>query len=216
MGKIKGAIFDLDGTLFDSLWVWGEIDFRFLHSRGIEVPPDYAMAVSTMNFNRCAEYTIERFGLNESPDALMSEWLDMAMEIYANEIGLKKGASKLLSLLKSNGIKLAVATSSDKKLYLPALKNNHIYEFFDYIADTSDIRGKDFPDVYLKAAKGLGLEPSECVVFEDLPTAIVSAKKGGFTTVGVFDRHMKPTSEQKKAFDYYVTDLSYFVSHYPF
>lgn len=216
MAKIKGAIFDLDGTLFDSLWVWNEIDNRFLLSRGIEVPCDYASTVATMNFYRCAEYTIKRFGLNESPDALMSEWLDMAREIYANEIRLKSGAKELLAFLKDRKIKLAVATSSDRNLYLPALKNNSIYEFFDYIADTSNIRGKDFPDVYMKAAKGLCLVPSECAVFEDLPVALLSAKAGGFITVGVSDRHMCPSPEQKKAIDYFVTDISSFVLNFPF
>lgn len=216
MARIKGAIFDLDGTLFDSLWVWGEIDKRFLSGRGIDVPPDYAAAVSTMNFFRCAEYTIERFGLSETPDALVAEWLDMAKDVYAHEIGLKKGAAELLARLDKRGVKLAVATSSNRDLYLPALKNNGIFGLFDFIADTSDTRGKDFPDVYLKAAKGLGLAPGECLVFEDLPAALVSAKKGGFTTVGVSDRHMTPTSEQKKAFDYFVSDLGQFDALFPF
>lgn len=216
MAKIRGAIFDLDGTLFDSLWVWGEIDKRFLHSRGIEVPPDYARTVATMGFRRCAEYTIERFGLSETPEKLMDEWMSMSRDIYAHEIGLKSGARELLEFLKGRGIKLAVATSSDENLYVPALKNNDIYEFFDFIADTSNSRGKDFPDVYLAAAAALGLKPCECVVFEDLPAAIVSAKRGGFITVGVCDRHMEPSADQRKAMDFFITDPKDFILNYPF
>lgn len=215
MAKIRGVIFDLDGTLLDSLWVWSEIDRRFLNSRGLDVPADYARTVSTMGFLRCAEYTVERFGLKETPRVLMDEWMSMAREIYANEIALKNGARELLCLLKDRGMKLAVATSSEADLYMPALKANGIDRFFDCIVDTSTTRGKDFPDVYLLAAKRLKLLPCECAVFEDLPAALVSAKSGGFYTVGVKDRHMTPTPEQKKCIDLEIENLGNIIE-FPF
>ncbi|MCH5164035.1 MAG: HAD family phosphatase [Clostridiales bacterium] len=188
MDKIKGAIFDLDGTLFDSLWVWAEIDKRFLGKRGFDVPPDYQQAIAAMGFRLTAEYTIKRFGLDETPEDLMNEWMEMSRDIYAHEIKLKSKAKEFLIELHSKGIKLGVATSSSPDLYIPALKNNGVYELFSVLMDTSETRGKDYPDVYLASAERLSLSPSECVVFEDLPIALKSAKSGGFKTVAIFER----------------------------
>ncbi len=203
MDGIKGAIFDLDGTLFDSLWVWDEIDKRFLFKRGFEVPPDYSEAISAMGFRRTAEYTIERFGLNETPDSLMEEWMDMSRDIYAHEVRLKPFAKDFLNMLYNKGIKLGIATSSTADLYMPALVNNGIDKMFSVIMDTSECRSKDFPDVYLAVAEKLRLLPSECVVFEDLPVAIKIASKEGFKTVAVMDKHCVSSVGDKciKGFD---------------
>lgn len=186
--EIDGAIFDIDGTLCDSLWVWKEIDKRFLNRRGFEVPPDYSKAIDAMNFRLTAEYTIERFKLDETPEALMNEWLDMARDIYAHEIGLKTGAKELLLSLKERGVKLGIATSSYEELYIPLLKNNGVFELFSAVMDTTMTRGKAFPDIYLAVADKMGVEPSRCVVFEDIPLGLKSAKEGGFKTVAVYDR----------------------------
>lgn len=186
---IKGAIFDLDGTLFDSLWVWEEVDRRFLSKRGFSVPSDYSQTISTMSFRQTAEYTIKRFKLDETPERLMSEWTNMSRELYAHEIFLKPFAKEFLEKLKIKGIKLGVATSSNAELYVPALRNNGILEFFDSVADTTGRRGKDFPDVYLAVAKELGIAPSEGIVFEDLPVALECVHREGFRTVAVFDKH---------------------------
>lgn len=205
MDGIKGAIFDLDGTLFDSLWVWEEIDRRFLHKRGFDVPPDYSQAIGAMGFRKTAEYTIERFGLDESPEALMGEWMDMARDIYEREITLKKGAKEFLLLLRDSGISLAVATSSAPELYLPALKNNGIYDLFSVIMDTSETRSKAHPDIYLAVSDKLGISPDKCAVFEDLPVAIKAAKSGGFITVAVYDDHNKFAKEELKSIsDFYI------------
>lgn len=206
MNNIKGAIFDLDGTLFDSLWAWEEIDKRFLSKRGHDVPPDYSKAISALSYRDSAVYTIKRFNLSDTPDALMKEWMDMSREMYAIEIKLKKDAKQFLLALKSKGIRLAVATSSTRELYEPALKNNGIYELFDVVVDTTGIRGKDFPDVYLAAAIKMGLGPGESVVFEDLPVAISIAKSAGFRTVGIVDKHFSPA--MKESADFIAKDYS--------
>lgn len=193
LNGIKGAIFDLDGTLFDSLWVWEEIDRRFLNKRGYQVPPDYSQAISAMGFRRSAEYTIKRFGLAETPEKLMSEWMDMSREVYAHEVFLKPFAKEFLMRLSDKGVVLGIATSSDADLYMPALINNGIEKMFSVIMNTDGLRGKDFPDVYLAVAAKMGLEPNDCVVFEDLPVALKSASSEGFKTVAVMDRHYAPS-----------------------
>ncbi len=198
---IKGVIFDLDGTLFDSLWVWEEIDRRFLNKRGYEVPPDYSRAIAAMGFRKTAEYTIERFHLDETPEILMDEWMDMARAVYENEIALKPFAKELLLRLKAEGKKLGIATSSHSDLYMPALKSNGIADCFDVIADTAGYRGKDFPDIYLAVANKMGFSPSECLVFEDLPVALKIASEAGFKTVAVCDRHFTPQSRYDYALE---------------
>lgn len=187
--NFKGAIFDLDGTLLDSMYVWNKIDRDFLGKRGFEVPPDYIDIITPMGFHETARYTIERFGLNESEDAVIDEWNAMAIDEYSHFVKLKPNAREFLLSLRERGIKLAVATATMPELCYAALKNNGIEDLFDNITFISEVgRGKGFPDVYLKAAEKMGVSPSECAVFEDIPTGIAGANAGGFYTVGVYEK----------------------------
>ena len=106
----KGAIFDLDGTLLDSMGVWDQVDVDFLAKRGFEVPDDYMQKVAAMQFRQIAEYTIARFNLSDTPEALMEEWDHMARVMYATVVEAKPYAREYLESLKASGAKLAVAT----------------------------------------------------------------------------------------------------------
>ena len=118
MKQYKGAIFDLDGTLLDSMRVWDDIDVAFLKKRGLEVPPDYQEAITPLGFLEAARYTIRRFGFPETPEELIQEWHQMAVDAYTYEVELKDGAAEYLRYLKEKGIRMAVATSSSPELYL--------------------------------------------------------------------------------------------------
>lgn len=184
--KIKGVIFDLDGTILDSTWVWSKIDVDFLGNHGFDVPEDYSKAVMSMSFEDVAKYTIQRFSLTQTTEEVMEEWNRMAGEAYAHDVVLKTGTKELLIWLKEQGIKMGIATSNKAELFAPCLKNNGIYEYFHSFTETGDVcRGKEFPDVYIKEAEKLGCRPEECVVFEDIIPALRAAKRGGFITVGV-------------------------------
>lgn len=197
---IKGAIFDLDGTLLDSMWIWADIDKRFLSKRGIEVPPDYMAAVCAMEYRQTAEYTIARFGLNETPEDLMQEWSDMAVSAYATELVLKPKIEQALNELKSKGIKLVVATSATPDMCLPALENNGVLHLFEGVVTTCEIgKGKAHPDVYIEAAKRLGLSPKQCAVFEDSLRAVKTAKNAGFYTIGVYDKFSSADAREIKS-----------------
>lgn len=184
----QGAIFDLDGTLLDSMHVWKEIDLEFLAKRGFDVPLGYSESLAGLSFRETAEYTIATFGLKENPDDIILEWNQMAIEAYRHKVRLKPHAKEYLFWLKERGIRLAVCTALSHKLYVPALQNNRIYELFDAFVSTDDVnRGKNFPDAYLLAANRLGLPPQECVVFEDILPAIQGALAANMKVYGVFD-----------------------------
>ncbi len=183
--KIKAAIFDLDGTLLDSAYVWAEVDRQFLGSRGLELPDDYCKSICTMNLEQAAVYTKKRFALSNSIDEIIDEWKSSAMHEYRDNVKPFEGAYEFLALLKQRGIKTALATASDRVFYEPALKRTGLYELLDFFSQTSEVeRGKGFPDVYLHAAAALGVKPADAAVFEDIPEGISGARAGGFVCVG--------------------------------
>lgn len=186
---IKGMIFDLDGTLIDSMGVWEQIDVDFLGKRGLAVPADYLEKITPMGFLNAAKYTIERFGFSETPEEIEEEWMCMAQQAYTCDITMKPGAKKFLKNLIAAGMKLAVATSSLERLYVPCLKHHGIDGLFETAVTTRQAgEDKHSPRIYQMAAEGMGLRPEECVVFEDILLGIETAAKAGFYTVGVYEQ----------------------------
>ena len=180
----KAALFDLDGTLLDSMYVWHRVDELFFEKRKMECPEDYGRALAGKSYRESAEYTVERFGLSESWEDVVNEWTRMSENEYANHVQLKPGALKYLRMLKRAGIKLAVATALPPSLYMLALEHHGITDMFDALCSTNDVggRGKISGEVYLLAAERLGVKPQECAVFEDVWEGIAGAKKVGMRT----------------------------------
>jgi len=206
----KGAIFDLDGTVLDSMDVWERIDIAFLEKRGFTVPEDYITEISSMSFAEAAVYTVELFGLKESPENIIEEWNSMAIDEYSHRVKMKPYALEYLQKLKVNGIKLGVATGLPKALYEPVLKNNGIYDLFNSITSSDEVnRSKAFPDIFILAAQKLGLAPSECIVFEDIPEGVRSAKQAGMTVYGVYDKYSEDFREDiENIADGYILNFS--------
>lgn len=199
-GKIKYAVFDLDGTLFDSMWLWKQIDIDYLAKRNIDVPEDYMRCINHMSIMDTALYSIERFNLSDTPEDLIAEWLDMAKQAYCNKIMLKPYAKEFLSALKGQGIGMSVATSLSRELCLPALQRNGILQYFDRVVNSEQVRrGKGFPDIYLEAISHTDYRADECVVFEDILMGVKGAKSGGFFVVGVHDDASLPDMAEIKA-----------------
>ncbi|HBT94699.1 MAG TPA: HAD family hydrolase [Coriobacteriia bacterium] len=189
---MQAAIFDLDGTLLDSMHIWADVDAEFLAKRGIVVPDDYTEIITPMSLDETAVYTIARFGLEEGVDDLKREWNRMVEVAYTHDVGLKPYAREYLLSLKEHGMKLAVATSLPRSLYEPALANNGLLHLFDALCSTDEVGvGKRRPDVFLLAAERLATAASSCVVYEDLLEAIISARQAGMTTYAVYDESSK-------------------------
>lgn len=204
MLDFKGAIFDMDGTMLDSMKLWEEIDIEFLSKRGFDVPDDYMSAIAHLGAMDTALYTIDRFGLTDTPEELIDEWQKLAFEKYKT-IPEKEGIREYISYLKQNEIKIAVATATAPSLVTAALGGKSFYPMIDTIVTVDEVkRGKGFPDIYLKAAANLGLEPCECIVFEDILMGIQGAKAGGFKAIAIYDECSKNVKDEleKLADDY--------------
>lgn len=195
----SGFIFDLDGTLLDSLWVWRQVDIVSLKRRGYEVPKDYAQAIAHLSFADAAQYTIDRFHLSESPKALMDEWYGMAVTEYRDNVMLKPHVREFLEKVHTLGIPMAAATASDYTLITPTLKRLGVFDLFQSVTTIQEVtRDKSFPDIYLLAAERLGVAPQNCVICEDILAGIQSAKSAGFYTVGVEEPFSLPNREKIK------------------
>ena len=202
--NIEGAVFDLDGTLLDSSWVWEKVDEKFLGDRGFQVPDDYVDEISPLGAERAAVYTIERFGLNEDKDDIVREWIEMAKKEYATEVVCKPYAKEFLEELHKLNIKMAVATSSDRELFMKTLEREGILEYFQKIVTVDEVeRGKGYPDIYEEAARRIKVNPHKCLVFEDILAGVTGASLGEFNVVAVFDEKSKHNWEKIKSISKY-------------
>lgn len=189
-GKADALIFDVDGTLLDSMTVWNQADTVFLNSRGFEVTSDYTDYVKSVRIEDAAVYTKERYNLPDTPEQIMAEWNTFVNHAYACEVPLKDGVSEYLQLARSSGFKLACATALTRANLDAAFSRLGISEKFDVIVSLEDLPGypdKSEPDIYLHVADLLGVSPSSTVIFEDVPAALNGAAKGGFITCAVWD-----------------------------
>lgn len=202
--NIEGAVFDLDGTLLDSSWVWEKVDEKFLGDRGFQVPDDYVDEISPLGAERAAVYTIERFGLNEDKDDIVREWIEMAKKEYATEVVCKPYAKEFLEELHKLNIKMAVATSSDRELFMKTLEREGILKYFQKIVTVDEVeRGKGYPDIYEEAARRIKVNPHKCLVFEDILAGVTGASLGEFNVVAVLDEKSKHNWEKIKSISKY-------------
>lgn len=197
MLDFKAAVFDLDGTLIDSMGVWEKIDIDFLAKRHLVASEAYIHKISSMSFQKAAEYTVALFGLEESVEDILEEWNRMAIDEYSHRVPLKPYVKDYLFFLKEQGIRLGTATALPKVLYEPVLKNNGIYDLFDAFSSTDEIGcEKGGPDIYLLAARKLGVLPCDCIAFEDILPGIQGIVSAGMRAVGVYDKYSEHEQAQ--------------------
>lgn len=197
---MKGAIFDLDGTLVDSMFVWESVDTLLLSRYHLKPDPIYLSTIATLNFSEGAAFIISHYGIHKSIEQIKGELFSLAYDEYAHKLPLKKGVADLLRRLKyKEGMKLAIATSCIKEMCEVFLRRAGIYEYFDAMVFSDDVGcNKMKPLIYEKAATAIGLYPKDCFIFEDVPHAARSAKEAGAVVIGVYDAYSANAEEEMK------------------
>lgn len=196
---IDAVIFDMDGTLLNSTSLWQDIDKAFFAKRGMEVPEEYAQHIVHLGLKQAAIYTKKAYGFDETPEEIMEEWHQMSLDIYQHDVELKPGALELLELLKSRGVKMAIATANDDKLYMPCIERLGIGKYFDFIADVNNVKeGKQSAKIYEFLAERMGVKKENTMVVEDMPTCVKTAYQNGFITVAIFDNASKDYDSEKR------------------
>lgn len=201
-------VFDLDGTLLDSTDVWHAIDVEFLGKRGLSMTQDYGEAVSVMHLQQAAVYTIERFSLNETVDAVAAEWEAMAYEFYATRVEAKVGARAFLAHLRERGERVVLATALSRRLAEAALTRLGFTDLFETVIYADEIgRSKTSADFYVAVAALLGVTTADCVMFEDTLGGVRSAKEAGMYTVAIEDNGSRAVRDEIRALadDYWTT-----------
>lgn len=204
----KAVIFDLDGSLVDSMWLWREIDIEFLGERGMTLPEDFQHEIEGMSFTETAEYSKKRFGLTESIEELKDIWNRMALDKYSNEVDFKPNAKLFLQYCREHGIRLGIATSNSRELVNAVSDALGLGDYMDVIVTACEVnRGKPAPDVYLEAARRLGTAPEDCLVFEDVPAGILAGKSANMTVCAVEDAFSREQWQEKcRLADYHIRD----------
>lgn len=184
----QAVIFDLDGTLIDSMWVWAKIDEIFLGKRNIQTKPEMHKVLEGKSFTESAQYFKSAYPLNMSIEEIKKEWNELAWNFYTQDVKLKEGARAFLELLKTYHIKMGIATSNSIELVTAVLTALDIEPYFSQIRTSCEVgRGKPFPDIYLKVADDLKVDPKACLVFEDIPNGIRAGQRAGMTVWGIRD-----------------------------
>ncbi|TCT17010.1 HAD superfamily hydrolase (TIGR01509 family)/HAD superfamily hydrolase (TIGR01549 family) [Natranaerovirga pectinivora] len=206
--NIEGVIFDLDGTLVDSMWLWEAIDVDYLARFNLTLPSDLKDDIEGMSFTETAHYFKKRFNLGDAIEDIKKDWTEMAYGYYENKVPLKKGILKLLESLKEEGIPMGIGTSNSRDLVNIVLDKHHIKHYFSSIRTSCEVQiGKPAPDIFLKVAEDLGIDPSKCLVFEDVINGIIAGQKAGMKVCAIYDEHTHDlTEDKKKLADYYIED----------
>ena len=206
------VIFDFDGTLVDSMWMWREIDEEYLGRFGIKLDDKSASKlqkdIEGMNFTETAKYFKESFCIGDDIDRIKRDWIDMSYEKYRDEVRLKPHAGEFLDFLRAVGKPMGIATSNGREMVDVCMASLGISSYFDRVATSCEVSsGKPNPDIYLLVARELSASPEKCLVFEDVPAGIIAGKRAGMAVCAVEDEFSAEMAEEKRSLsDFYITD----------
>ena len=206
---LRAVIFDLDGILADSEPWWNEIDSKLLAEYGVIYRGEYHREVLGVSYRLAVEFYKKAFGLSASIEELMRRRGEIATEFFANRVGLFPSTKRTLERLRDMKVRLAIATSSVSASARPFLDRHGLTPFFDGIVTGDEIeRGKPDPDIYLRAAKKLGIGADACLVIEDALSGITAGKAAGMRVAAIPDRRFVDARGYEKEADYVLGNLS--------
>ena len=209
--NIKGAIFDMDGTLVDSLFFWEpfwrDLGREYLGKENYVPPKELDRAIRTMIFSDAMAYVREPLGISASAEELVAFGSNNLADFYRTKVGAKAGVHAFLDHLKAEGVRMCVASATDKK-YLPiALDACGLSHYFDAVLSCTDVgAGKDKPDIYLLALETLGTTAEETALFEDSYVALETGRAVGCHTVGIFDKNNFGQDRLRAASEIYLAE----------
>ena len=209
LNDIKAVIFDLDGSLVDSMWMWRDIDIEYLGKFGIPLPENLQREIEGMSFSETAVYFKEHFNIPDSIEQMKEDWNRMAWDKYLHEVPLKEGVADFLSGCRDRGILLGIATSNSRELVENIADVHGFHNTFQCIMTGCDVaHGKPFPDIYLAVAEQLSVKPENCLVFEDIIPGIQAGKSAGMRVCAVDDDYSIADKAEKEALaDYYMMNF---------
>lgn len=185
--KLAGAIFDLDGTLVDSMNLWDRVPGMLVRGFGKEPAPDLAAHLAEMDLPEAAQYLIDTYGLDCTPRQVLERVNRLVDEEYRCHVELKPGADRLLEVLAKKGVPMCIATASEEHQARQAMERLGQDQHFSFVLSSSQYGPKTRPDIFLTAARRLGAQPGEVLVVEDALHAARTAKQAGFLVAGVYD-----------------------------
>lgn len=205
--NIDAVIFDMDGTLIDSMWVWKSLDDIYIEKYHIVKPDNFHSVMEGMSYTEVAAYFQEEFKLPMTVEEIKQDWLDMTLELYRDKVQLKHGVIEMLEHLQEQGIKMGIATSSSRSLVEAVLGGRGVRKYFQAICTSCEVNaGKPEPDVYLKVASDLDVDPSRCLVFEDVAKGIMAGKNAGMRVSAVEDKgNVTQRAYLRTLADYYIS-----------
>ncbi len=203
--KIKGVIFDVDGTLLDSMFLWDTVGSEYLRSLGIEPREGLNEIFRSMSLYQAACYYQKEYGVTLLVEEIMDGVNAMIEDYYRYEVQLKEGTAEFLEFLYRNGVKMCVATATDRHLVEAALERLKIPHYISEIFTCTSVgHGKDEPVIFERALSFLQTLKSETLVFEDALYAVKTAKSAGFTVVAVYDKYQGNQKEVRASADWYI------------
>lgn len=208
--SIKCAIFDFDGTLFDSMYIWESVGETYLRSLGIEPEASLREDIREMSLYQSAAYMRKKYDMRISEEEI-TEGINRTVEnFYFFEILPKRGVAEFLELLKKGGIKMCIATASDRRHVETALRRCSLDGYFDAVFTCDEVGyGKDEAVIFRKASDFFGVSHRETVVFEDALHAARTAKSDGYAVAAVYDSSEKRQSEIRALADCFIEDFEH-------
>jgi len=190
---MKGAIFDLDGTLIDSMRYWADVGEKYLKTKNIKIDQETKKACEVLPIHQSSVFIKNKYKLIETPEEVSDGLYSIIKNNYKVDIPLKNGVLDFLKKLHKAGVKMCIATATDRFMVEYAVKRLDILKYFEFIITCTEVNTSksESPLIYKEALKKLGTKKDETVIFEDAPHAVLTAKKADFYVVGVYDDYFK-------------------------
>lgn len=211
--NIKLFLFDLDGTILDSLKIWNDIDLLFFKNHNLIMGEDYHIAIAPLTLEETATYTKNTYKLDIDEEQIMKEWSDLAIKEYAENVNLKKGVKEFLDYLKNKNVHLAIATSCNEEMFKPCLERYGIVSYFEHFYTSQNLKiNKSNANFFKEILNEYKIEPDQILFFDDSLASMKCAKSLGFNVVAVMDKKWEKQKEEIIASsDDQIEDFSQFI-----